>query len=73
MQSALPAGGASVDPLHILYFGWRRWKTIFATTAVALRRVGLVEHRHPALHGYRADLLEPVSMIRLHGPMQGEK
>ena len=38
MQSALPAGGAerSVDPLQILYFVWRRWKFIFATTAVAL-------------------------------------
>jgi uncharacterized protein involved in exopolysaccharide biosynthesis len=38
MQLALPAGGAerSVDPLHSLFFVWRRWKFIFATTAVAL-------------------------------------
>ncbi len=63
MQSALPAGSASVDPLQILYFGWRRSKTIFATTAndrrCAARGVGLFEHRHPAYMATMQILLEP--------------
>lgn len=38
MRSALSANGAerSFDPFQVLYFVWRRWKFILATTAVVL-------------------------------------